>query len=168
VDERVELVNEQDDVLGVVDRAEATRRGWLHRIATTVCRDERGRVLVYRRPDHVSRFPGYYDVAVGGAVGVGETYERAAARELAEELGVRVPVRLAVKFLCRGVTGPYWLAVHEAVIRGPLRPDPEEVPWYGWMSEAELRLAACRWPFIPDGQDAFARYLAARPATLAS
>ncbi|MDP4512012.1 NUDIX domain-containing protein [Nonomuraea turcica] len=47
----------------------------------------------------MSRFPGYYDVMVGGAVGVGvgESYEEAAVRELAEELGVRVPVRFLFK-----------------------------------------------------------------------
>ncbi|WP_049564578.1 NUDIX hydrolase [Nonomuraea sp. SBT364] len=168
MDERVELVNEQDDVIGVADRAEATRRGWLHRIATSVCRDERGRVLVHRRPDTAARFPGYYDVLVGGAVGVGESYGHAARRELTEELGVRVPVKFVVKFLCRGMVSPYWLAVHEASITGPLRPDPDEVPWHGWMSEAELRLAMCRWPFVPDGQDAFNRYLALRATPMAS
>ncbi|MFI9848666.1 hypothetical protein ACIHFD_67525 [Nonomuraea sp. NPDC051941] len=46
--ELVERVDGQDRVLGVVDRDDAIRRGWLHRIATTVCRDELGRFLVYR------------------------------------------------------------------------------------------------------------------------
>jgi 8-oxo-dGTP pyrophosphatase MutT (NUDIX family) len=166
--ELVERVDEQDDVLSVVDRAEATGRGWLHRIATTICRDEQGRILVHRRPGHLARFPGYYDVMVGGAVGVGEPYERAAARELAEELGVRVPVRPVLKFLCRGVLGPYWLGVHEAVVPREPRPDPAAVSWHGWMSEAELRLAVWRWPFVPDGQDALSRYLASRTAAPAS
>lgn len=168
MDERIELVNEQDDVVGVADRDEATRRGWLHRIATTVCRDERGRILVHRRPDDTPLFPGYYDVLVGGGVDIGESYEEAARRELAEELGVGAPVEFVVKFLCRGMLGPYWMGVHEAVITGPLRPDPAEVPWYGWMGEAELRLAMCRWPFVPDGQEAFARYLAMRATSMAS
>jgi 8-oxo-dGTP pyrophosphatase MutT (NUDIX family) len=166
--ELVERVDEQDDVLSVVDRAEATGRGWLHRVATTICRDEQGRILVHRRPGHLARFPGYYDVMVGGAVGVGEPYEQAAARELAEELGVRAPVRPVLKFLCRGVLGPYWLGVHEAVVPREPRPDPAAVSWHGWMSEAELRLAVWRWPFVPDGQDALGRYLASRTAAPAS
>ncbi|MFC5821529.1 NUDIX hydrolase [Nonomuraea harbinensis] len=156
----VERVDEQDDVLGVADRAEAARRGWLHRVATSICRDEEGRILVFRRSDRAARFPGYYDVTVGGAVTPGESYEQAAARGLAEQLGARVPVRPVVRFLCRGVSGSYWLGVHEAVLAGEPRPDPERVPWHGWMSEDELRLAVWRWPFTPDGQDAFTRYLA--------
>ncbi|MFD2354829.1 NUDIX domain-containing protein [Nonomuraea ferruginea] len=105
----MERVDEQDDVLGVADRAEAARRGWLHRVATSICRDEEGRILVFRRSDRADRFPGYYDVTVGGAVTPGESYEQAAARGLAEQLGARVPVRPVVRFLCRGVSGSYWL-----------------------------------------------------------
>ncbi|MFF1605072.1 hypothetical protein ACFVYV_48275, partial [Streptomyces mirabilis] len=51
--EMVERVDEQDRTLGVVDRGEAIRRRWLHRVATTVCRDPDGRFLVHRRPDHL-------------------------------------------------------------------------------------------------------------------
>lgn len=162
VDELVERVDDQDRVLAVVDRSEAVRRGWLHRIATTVCRDQQGRVLVYRRPENLSRFPGHHEVMFGGAVDVGESYEQAAARELAEELGIHVPVRFLFKFLCRGAISPYWLGVHEAVITGEVTPDPREVAWHGWLTEAELREAVRQWRFIPDGQEAFDRYLTRR------
>lgn len=81
MDELVERVDDQDRVLGVVvSRRQAIREGWLHRVAVTVCRDERGRILVHRRSEQLSRFPGLYEVVVGGAVDVGESYEQAAAR----------------------------------------------------------------------------------------
>lgn len=155
--ELVERVDEQDRVIGVADRDEAIRHGWLHRVATTVCRDPRGRVLVYRRPEHASRFPGHYDWLIGGGVEVGETYEEAAARELAEELGVRGPVRFVLKFLCRGAISPYWLGVHEAVVAGPLAPDPAEIAWHGWLGEQELQEAFRRWTFVPDGMQVIRR-----------
>ncbi|RAO25933.1 Isopentenyl-diphosphate Delta-isomerase [Micromonospora noduli] len=162
VNELVERVDDQDRVLGVVDRGEAVRRGWLHRIATTICRDQQGWVLVYRRAEDLSRFPGYYEVSFGGAVDVGESYQAAAARELAEELGVHVAVRFMFKFLCQGEAGPYWLGVHEAVITGEVDPDPQEVAWLGWMTKGELRQAVQHRRFIPDGQEAFGRYLASQ------
>ncbi|MFF7789423.1 NUDIX domain-containing protein [Streptomyces sp. NPDC007991] len=156
--ELVERVDEQDRVIGVADRDEAIRNGWLHRVATTVCRDPRGRVLVYRRPEHVSRFPGHYDWLFGGGVEVGESYEEAAARELAEELGVRVRVRPVFTFLCRGAISPYWLGVHEAIVAGPLAPDPGEIAWHGWLGERELHEAFLRWTFVPDGREVMRRY----------
>ncbi|MEV4575014.1 NUDIX domain-containing protein [Nonomuraea jabiensis] len=156
--ELVEHVDDQDHVLGVVSRDDAIRHGWLHRIATTVCRDELGRFLVYRRADGLSRYPGYYEVTFGGAVDVGESYQAAAAREITEELGVDVPVHEVVKFLCHGEIGSYWLGVHEAVITGDVSPDPHAVSWVGWLTSAELSEAVRQHRFIPDGQEAFRRY----------
>ncbi len=160
--ELVDRVDEEDLVVGVVERAEAIEKGWLHRVATTVCRDPRGRILVRRRPDGISRFPGQYNWLIGGAAEAGESYEEAAARELSEELGVfGVPVRHVFKFLCRGEISPYWLGVHEAVVRGALVPEPTEIDWSGWFGEGELLEAVGRGEFVSDGVEALRRYLAA-------
>ncbi|MEU5954850.1 NUDIX domain-containing protein [Streptomyces sp. NPDC047525] len=160
VDELVERVDEHDRVLGaVVSRRQAVREGWLHRVAVTLCRDGRGRILVHRRSEHLARFPGLYEVTVGGAVAVGESYEQAAARELAEELGVRVLPRLLFTFLSRGGLSPHWLGVHEAVVPDAVVADPDEVAWHGWLTEPELRSALLEWRFTPDSHDAFGRYL---------
>ncbi|MEV1005333.1 NUDIX domain-containing protein [Nonomuraea sp. NPDC050202] len=156
--ELVERVDERDRVLGVVDRAEAERRRWMHRIATTICRDPMRRILVLRRAEQHTRFPGHYDVMVGGAVDVGESYEDAAARELSEELGADVLVRFMFKFLCRDGVSPVWFGVHEAVITEPLVPDPSEIAWHAWLTELELREVVDRWPFVPGGREALRRY----------
>ncbi|MFE7713003.1 NUDIX domain-containing protein [Streptomyces sp. NPDC057486] len=161
VDEMVERVDEQDHVLAVVGRSEAVRHGWLHRIAVTMCRDREGRILVQRRSEHVARFPGHYEVASGGAVVAGESYEEAAARELAEELGVRAPVRFIVKFLNRSGLSPHWLAVHEVVLFDNPNPDPDEVMWHGWLSESELLRSMRENPFTPDTHDTLSHYFAA-------
>ncbi|WP_416981817.1 NUDIX hydrolase [Streptomyces sp. T028] len=160
--ELVDRVDEQDRVLAVVDRAEAIRRGWPHRVATIVCRDEQGRFLVHRRPDHVSRFPGQYNWLLGGAAEAGESYEAAAARELFEELGVRAAPRLVLKFLCEGVISPYWLGLHEVVVTTAIRPDPREVSWHAWLTGPELEALTRHPEFVPDAREAYERYRAAR------
>ncbi|MEV2196300.1 NUDIX domain-containing protein [Streptomyces phaeochromogenes] len=157
--ERVEHVDEYDRVLGVVERDEAVRRNRPHRIAATICRDHEGRILVLRRAGTLSRFPGYYDVMVGGAVDVGESYEAAAARELAEELGVRAPVRFLFKFLCREGISPIWLGAHEVLVSEPLSPDPGEIEWHAWLTVAELREVVDEWCFVPAGRRALRQYL---------
>jgi 8-oxo-dGTP pyrophosphatase MutT (NUDIX family) len=161
VPELVDRVDEHDRVIDVVTRAEAITNNWLHRVAATVCRDEHGRVLVYRRAAGLSRFPDRYDVLFGGAVNVGEPYSLAAARELREELGVDTAVRPICKFLCRGGISPYWLYVHEAFLTGEITPAPEEIAWHGWLTEPELAETVKIHPFTPDGQEAFTRYLSA-------
>ncbi|MGW7072069.1 NUDIX hydrolase [Streptomyces sp. NPDC054855] len=156
--ELVERVDEQDEVLAVVDRAEAIRRKWLHRVATIVCRDTTGRIFVHRRPEDMSRFPGQFNWMMGGAAEVGESYEEAAARELAEELGVREQPRFVLKFRCAGVISPYWLGLHEVVVRGPVRPDLSEVAWHAWMTERELADLVHHEAFVPDAREAYERY----------
>lgn len=162
MDEWVERVDEHDRVLGLVTREEAVRNGWLHRIASCVCRDEQGRFLVHRRSEYVSRFPGQYEATVGGAVEPGETYGQAAQRELGEELGVQVPVRLLCTFLNRGGLSPHWLGLHEAEVPATVSPAAREIAWYGWLTERELRQALQRWHFTPDSQAMFDRYFAHR------
>ncbi|GGW98830.1 putative Nudix hydrolase [Streptomyces malachitofuscus] len=158
--ELVERVDEDDEVLGVVSRSDAIRRRWLHRIATVVCRDTAGRILVHRRPLDAERFPGGINWMLGGAVGVGESYEDAAARELAEELGVRARPEFVFKFRCAGAISPYWLGVHEAVVTGPFRPDREEIARHDWLTEAELGELVRHEAFVPDAREAFERYSA--------
>ncbi|MEU8888607.1 NUDIX domain-containing protein [Streptomyces sp. NPDC048442] len=101
-------------------------------------------------------------VEVGGAANVGESYEQAAARELAEELGIRALPRLLFTFINRSGLSPHWLGVHEAVVADAVVPDPDEVAWHDWLIEPELRSALREWRFTPDSREVFSRYLAFR------
>ncbi len=86
--EQVEVVDESGRVLDVVDRALMRSERLRHRCTFVVVRDGEGRVLVHRRSPHKDMWPDRWDLAAGGVVQVGESWELAAARELAEELGV--------------------------------------------------------------------------------
>ncbi|GAB2325019.1 NUDIX domain-containing protein [Streptomyces griseoincarnatus] len=160
--EMVERVDDDDRVIGVVGRGEAIRRRWLHRVATVVCRDTRGRILVHRRPHDDVRFPGGVNFMLGGAAEPGETYEKAAARELTEELGVRARPRFVLKFRCAGAISPYWLGLHEAVVTGPFTPDPGEIAWHDWMTEPQLAELVGDEAFVPDAREAYHRWTARR------
>ncbi|MFF4274062.1 NUDIX domain-containing protein [Streptomyces sp. NPDC001536] len=164
----MERVDAQDRALGVVSRRQAVQEGWLHRVGVVVCRDVQGRFLVHRRAEELSRFPGHYELGVGGAAGVGESYERAAARELGEELGTRAAVCLRFKFLNRGGHSPHWLGVCDAVLPEVVSPDPGEVAWHGWLTESELRRSLRQWAFTPDSQEIFDRYLASSAGPVSS
>ncbi|MER6039148.1 NUDIX domain-containing protein [Streptomyces sp. NPDC001835] len=163
VDEVVERVDAQDRALGPVSRRDAVRKGWLHRIAVAVCHDRQGRILVHRRADQVSRFPGCYEVGIGGALGVGESYEQAATRELEEELGVSVAVRYRFKFLNRSGLSPHWLGVCDAVVPRAVMPNSGEVAWHGWLNESDLPRILQEWTFTPDSPEILHRYFGDRP-----
>lgn len=76
------VVDENDQVVGTMDKAEAHRTGVLHRIAVVYVENPAGQILVQVRSN------GRLDHSAAGHVDVGESYLEAAQRELHEELGV--------------------------------------------------------------------------------
>ncbi len=87
-DELVDIVDDDDQVIATVTRAEMRARRLQHRSVGIVVMSEDGRLLVHRRSATKDIWPGWWDIAAGGVVATGESYDDAARRELAEELGI--------------------------------------------------------------------------------
>jgi 8-oxo-dGTP pyrophosphatase MutT (NUDIX family) len=87
-DELVDIVDEDDVVIATVTRREMRARRLRHRAVFIAVQHSDGKLLVHQRSFDKDVRPGAWDIAFGGVVGAGETYEVAAARELAEEIGI--------------------------------------------------------------------------------
>lgn len=83
-----DVVDDQDKVVGRRPGSECVRQGHLHRAIAVLLFDERGRLYIQRRADWMGWYPGHWTLSVMGHVSSGETYEQAAKREVAEELGI--------------------------------------------------------------------------------
>ncbi|MFI0981602.1 NUDIX domain-containing protein [Streptomyces sp. NPDC021093] len=166
-DEILDIVDENDEVVGQAPRGEVYARGLRHRCAFIRVRDARGRTFVHRRTATKLVFPSLYDMFVGGVVGAGESYDAAALREAEEELGVSglpQPVPL-FKFLYEGEGlhgGPaptWWSHVYEVRCELPVDPQVEEVAWHAFLTDEELtrRLGEGpdAWEWVPDGRAAY-------------
>jgi isopentenyldiphosphate isomerase len=162
-DELLDVVDDQDRVVGQATRREVRRRRLLHRFASVLCRDAAGRIYVHRRTHDKDVYPGMYDMTAGGVLAAGETYPEAARRELAEELGVSGPEpRFLFKHRYRGEENPSWSALFEVTWDGPVTPQASEIAWGGFLPEDELVARLDQWPFCPDAAEIFRRYLAER------
>ncbi len=161
-DEILDVVDEDDQVVGRARRGDVYARGLRHRCVFVWARDGEGRVFVHRRTDTKQVFPGLYDMFVGGVVGAGESYDAAALREAEEELGVSGLPQPAFlfKFLYDDGAGrAWWSAVYEVRWEGVVAPQVSEVAWHGFLPEGELerRVRSGEWEFVPDGLAAYAR-----------
>ncbi len=87
-DEPVDVVDEDDRVVGVVARAEMRVNNLPHRTAYVLCRNSAGDVFVHRRTRTKDVYPGMYDAFFGGVAASGEPIKQTARREFAEEAGV--------------------------------------------------------------------------------
>jgi isopentenyldiphosphate isomerase len=88
-DEMLDLVDDEDRVIGRALRSEIYDRGLRNfRVINLFLMNSIGRLWIPRRHGAKSLFPFALDVGVGGHVISGESYEQALAREMAEEIGV--------------------------------------------------------------------------------
>ena len=166
-DELLDVVDEQDRVVGQATRREVRRRRLLHRFSSVLCRDGAGRLYVHRRTDDKDVYPGMYDMAAGGVLAAGESYLDGARRELAEELGVAGPEpRFLFKHRYRGQENPSWSSLYEVTWDGPVTPQVSEIAWGAFLTLEELDARIREWPFCPDGLEIFRRWRSGdRPAT---
>ncbi|MDT9696253.1 NUDIX domain-containing protein [Streptomyces sp. P17] len=166
-DEILDIVDENDHVIGQLPRGRVYAEGLRHRCVFIQARDAEGRLFVHRRTPAKLVFPSLYDVFVGGVVGAGESYDRAALREAEEELGVSgLPEpEFLFKFLYEDGAGhSWWSAVYEVRCELPVSPQVEEVAWHAFLPEAEVETRLAEWEWVPDGLAAYERLRAHRAA----
>ncbi|MCL6673365.1 NUDIX domain-containing protein [Streptomyces panaciradicis] len=156
--ELVDRVDLLDQVMAVTSRADAVRHGWLHRIVAVVCRDESGRILLVRRSPRHPRFPGRLEAFVAGAVKAGESYEEAAAREVLEELGVRVAARRVDRFLNLDSPTPHWMGLYECQVPATsIVADDREIVQVSWHSVGAARTLCAAGVLTPESRPVLCR-----------
>ena len=85
----IDIVDEDDNVIGQKGKDEAHRDGDMHRVSHVWVINSKKELLCHKRADCKNIFPGKWDVIVGGHLEAGEGYEDAALREVEEEIGIR-------------------------------------------------------------------------------
>jgi 16S rRNA (adenine1518-N6/adenine1519-N6)-dimethyltransferase len=139
MDEKVIFVDENDNQIGTGRREEAWLKGYYTRNVRVVIRDRSGKFLSQKRSLKKGTYPGMWTVAAGGHVDAGETWKKAALREMKEEIGVSAKVRFVGKFTVIDNTDNkkvrQMIRVYESVIDSSTRFDLEinevdEIKWY--------------------------------------
>lgn len=159
--EFIAWVDECDQPLGVLPRAELRERDLIGRATYILLFNSAGALCVHRRTLSKAIYPGYWDVAAGGMVQGEEGYAESAARELEEELGVSgVPLVAHEHFFFDQPGNRVWCAVFSAVWDGPLRLQPEEVLEARFVSVAQAVAESAHIAYCPDSLAALQRYVA--------
>ena len=151
--EQVAVLDEDGAVVGVRPRSEVRRLNLRHAATGVFLRHPDGRIYVHRRSATKDWMPSAYDAAAGGVLHAGEEPDTAAARELAEELGVTgVTLRRLLVGRYDDDTTRYVAHLYETTYDGPVRFADGEVVWGDWRTLPELgRLwRDPAWPFVPD------------------
>ena len=159
-EETVVIVDGNDEVVGGVPRSRMRRERLIHRTTYVFVFSSQGELFVQERSGTKDHLPGYYDLAAGGVLVVGETYEESAYREAEEELGLRgVALRDHFRMYFEDETSRSFGRAYSCVYDGPFVLQREEVASARFMPP-EAILAGDVAPVTPDTRAAFDRLIA--------
>jgi 8-oxo-dGTP pyrophosphatase MutT (NUDIX family) len=135
--------------------------GLPHRATYILVFNDEGDLFVQKRTTSKDIYPGYYDVATGGVVSAGESYEDAAERELAEELGITgVRLKSHFDFFHEDAGNRVWGRVFSCIYNGDVTLQEEEVESGAFHSVKEILKISRERLFTPDGLYVLRRFLA--------
>lgn len=151
-DETVQIVSEDNTEIAAVSRRIMREQQLIHRACYIFVFNQAGDLFVQKRTMTKDVYPGYYDVAAGGVVLAGESYEESAERELAEELGIE-GVELIPCFdnYFEDTTNKVWGRIFRCKHEGPFTLQKEEIESGGFMNVTQILDAADSQLFTPDG-----------------
>jgi isopentenyl-diphosphate delta-isomerase type 1 len=138
--ERLNEVDENDQVIGTRTRGELHRLGLRHRAVHILVFNSRNELFLQKRSASKDINPGLWDTSAAGHVDLGESYDEAARRELNEELGVddAPPLQPIFKLPSSPETGWEFIQVYTSKHDGPFRLNADEITEGRWISVAEL------------------------------
>jgi isopentenyl-diphosphate delta-isomerase len=145
--EKVILVDEDDNELGLMSKGEAHKNGGLlHRAISVWVVNSSGEVLVTKRSRQKLLWPGYWSNTVCSHPRKGERYKEAGERRLMEELGFSCSLKYLYKFVYktryRDVGGENEMAgVLIGRYQGKIRINKDEISGFKWVDWKELE----RW-----------------------
>lgn len=126
--EFLNIVNQQNKIIGKALKTEIYQRLLTHRIAHLLIFNDQGKMALQLRSRHKSFCPLHWGTAAGGHVRVGETYKQAILRECEEELGYKTKVEFMAKDLYDDGSGlKKFLATFRAIANGPFNINSAEV-----------------------------------------
>ena len=149
--EIVQIVDEQDQEIGAVARHIMREQRLIHRASYILVFNSKGDLFVQKRTMSKDMYPGYWDVAAGGVVLAGESYEESARRELVEELGVQARLTPCFDHFYSDDTNRVWGRVFTCIHDGPFMLQPEEVEYGRFMTVQQALAMSAKEPFTPDG-----------------
>jgi phosphomevalonate kinase len=125
--EILDIVDENDNVIDQRTRTEVhSSNKLIHRAAHVFVFNSKGELLLQKRSLKKKQYAGFWgDVA--GHMDAGEEYEKAAGRELKEELGISARLEFLMKLRKDFKNDQEIITIFKCIHEGPFKPNPGEV-----------------------------------------
>lgn len=157
-EELVDVIDDEGRTIAVVPRREMRGKRLAHRCVYLLVFNGQGEMFVHQRTASKDVYPSHWDVAVGGVLSAGESFDTGARREGAEELGVVVEPEPLFPFRYADERSVVQAMVYRVRHEGPFTLQIEEIVEGKFVGEEELDGMMAREAFCPDGLAVLAEY----------
>jgi isopentenyl-diphosphate delta-isomerase len=149
VKSKIYVVDDQDQIIGVKNRAEIDYKTDIYRVTALWLTNSRDEVLIVQRAFTKSKDPGLWGPAVAGTVDEGESYDDNIKKETEEEIGLtdltfkegpKARICEPHNYFCQWYTAVTEQQLHELML------EKDEVHTAKWVSEAELKRSVTSEP----------------------
>lgn len=150
--ERIDLYTVDRELTGrTAIRGDKLPEGTYRMVVHVCIFNSKGEMLIQKRADDIIRWPGFWDISVGGGASAGDSSRKAAERETAEELGLLLDLSdhrpvITVNF-SDGFDDFY--TVEQDLSLDDLNLQTEEVSDARWASREEIESMIDAGSFIP-------------------
>lgn len=151
-EEIVMIVDEQNQPIAAVTRKIMRQQRLIHRATYILVFNTGGELFIQKRSRNKDIYPGYWDLAAGGVVLAGESYEESARRELREELGISgVKLRPLFDQYYEDADNRVWGRIYACTSNGPFTLQEEEIDGGRFIALGEIAALNQSEPVTPDG-----------------
>jgi isopentenyl-diphosphate delta-isomerase type 1 len=125
-EEYLEVVDENNQLVGMASRREIHEKGLRHRSVHILIFNTQGDLYLQKRSPFKDQYPEHWDTSAAGHTDPGETQIEAAQRELREELGLNVPLTEVFQYPACPETGWEFVTLFTARTDAPIHLNLEE------------------------------------------
>ena len=122
-----DVVDDQGNIIGKATREECHEKSLLHRTVHILILNSKGEMLIQKRSQNMDIAPSYWTSSAAGHVDLGELPEKAAYRELEEELGTKTELEEIGKIISRLPVHTQLITIFSGTHNGPFKPDNKEI-----------------------------------------
>lgn len=134
------LVDKNDRRLGFVSRLQAhSDPSKIHRSICVIVTNAKNQILFQKRSQSKDTFPCFWTLSVTGHVNYGESYLKAAKRELLEELGIKSRLEFIKKILLYLPSETEFCGIYQTAIpAGQINHDSDEITATLWVMTSQV------------------------------
>jgi isopentenyldiphosphate isomerase len=158
-EELVDVIDDHGQIVATVTRREVRQRRLPHRCVYVLVFNQKGEIFIHLRTSTKDVYPSHWDVCVGGVLAAGESFDVAARREIAEEVGLDFEPEKLFPFRYADSSSTVHGMVYRVVHEGPFQLQQEEIVRGEFVPLNDVAVRAAQEAFCPDALSVLKEYM---------